>query len=84
MKRQQAKYSLLVAAAAAAPPSQAGPIPAVAGEQGAIDQGKAPETVVNPNENPLPTPAENPASPGEAVDIQTVQKLVQMAKDGKI
>lgn len=59
------------------------PAPAPApqgGEQGAIDQGKGPETVVNPQ--PGGAPAE--AGGGEKVDMNDVKKLLELARAGKI
>jgi hypothetical protein len=79
------------------PPAQAAPVPAAAPpagqtqagpgqEQGNMDQGKAGQTQALPTESAGPVPAKGAESKagGEKIDVQTVAKLIQAAKAGKI
>ena len=72
-----------VPAGPAVPPGQA---PQQGDDQGVIGQGKGPETVVNPEPGAAPA-APAPAAPaegGEAVSVEDVKKLIELAKAGKI
>ena len=55
------------------------------GEQGAIDQGKGPQTVVNPEPGVAPAPAQPGTAPaGGEITVEDVKKLLDLAKAGQI